>query len=273
MKIQKKLGFISCIAFIVIIFSILYTIFVSPTKIALINFQDFQVAKMVRSSENAFVKVRPVGVNEIFRIKKYDAVLVFGMGLRVTAEERAILQRFADKGVPVYSYAVTSPENDISNLDSVQGGTIEAYLENGGTTNYRSLFNYIRKELCGKSLFTGDVNPVKPISSDCLFHVGEDLSLASVSEYEAYLRQQGLYQAGQRKIALLTGIAGPFNTNTEHLDSLIIAFQNRGYRMYPVASFSKRLDFLREIEPDAVIYLPHGRLAMGQGDRAVYWLQ
>ncbi len=273
MKTQKKLCFISCIAFIVIILSILYTIFVSPTKIALINFQDFQVAKMVRSSENAFVKVRPVGVNEIFRIKKYDAVLVFGMGLRVTAEERAILQRLADKGVPVYSYAVTSPENDISNLDSVQGGTIEAYLENGGTANYRSLFNYIRKELCGKSLFTGDVNPVKPISSDCLFHVGEDLSFASVSEYEAYLSQQGLYQAGQRKIALLTGIAGPFNTNTEHLDSLIIAFQNRGYRMYPVASFSKRLDFLREIEPDAVIYLPHGRLAMGQGDRAVYWLQ
>ena len=267
------LGITAGIVGVLLVLWLLWIFLASPTRIALVNFPDFQVAKMVRSTENSFVKARPLSVEEISRIKKYDAVLVFGMGLRITAEDRAILQRAAEKGIPVYSYSVTSPDNDICNLDSVRTATLEAYLENGGTANYRSLFNYIRKELCGKSLFTGAVNPVKPISSDCLFHVGEDLSFASVAEYETYLKEQGLYKDGQRKIALLTGIAGPFNTNTEHLDSLIIAFQNRGYRMYPIASFSKRLDFLREIEPDAVIYLPHGRLAMGQGERAVYWLQ
>lgn len=274
MKTSKKfLGTALCVVVIFIILVILYIFFISSTKIALVNFTDFQVAKMVRATENAFVKVRPVGVDELSSVKRYDAVLVFGMGLRVTAEDRAILQKLARKGIPVYSYAVTSPDNDICNLDSVQSATVEAYLENGGTANYRSLFNYIRKTLCGKSLFTGAVDTVKRINPDCLFHIGEDLSFNTVNEYEAYLEQQGLYKETQRKIALLTGIAGPFNTNTEHLDSLILAFQDRGYRVYPIAGFSRRLDFLREIEPDAVIYLPHGRVLMGQGERAVYWLR
>ena len=245
----------------------------SPTRIALVNFQDFQVAKMVRSSENRFVKVRPLGEDAWAQVRKYDAVLVFGMGLRITGEERALLQKIADKGVPFYTFAATSPDNNICNLDSLQAATVEAYLENGGTSNYRSLFHYIRKELCGKSLFTGEVDSVRKINPDCLFHIGEDLAFNTVAEYEDYLKQQNLYKDGQKKIALVTGIAGPFNTNTEHLDALIVAFQDRGYRVYPMAGFSKRLDFLCEIEPDAVIYLPHGRLIMGQGDRAVQWLR
>ncbi len=255
---------------------VLWTLWISlasPTRIALVNFQDFQVAKMVRSSENRFVKVRPLGEDAWAQVRKYDAVLVFGMGLRITGEERALLQKIADKGVPFYTFAATSPDNNICNLDSLQAATVEAYLENGGTSNYRSLFHYIRKELCGKSLFTGEVDSVRKINPDCLFHIGEDLSFNTVAEYESYLKRQHLYKDGQKKIALVTGIAGPFNTNTEHLDSLIVAFQERGYRVYPIAGFSKRLDFLCEIEPDAVVYLPHGRLIMGQGDRAVQWLR
>ncbi|MCM1042129.1 MAG: cobaltochelatase subunit CobN [Bacteroides sp.] len=252
---------------------ILWACLASPTKIALVNFQDFQVAKMVRSTENGFVKARPISVDELSRVKKYDAVLVFGMGLRITGEDRALLQKIADKGVPFYSFATTSPDNNICNLDSVQASVLEDYLGNGGTSNYRSMFNYIRKELCGKSLFTGSIDSVRSINPDCLFHIGEDLAFNTVAEYESYLKEKGLYKDGQKKIALLTGIAGPFNTNTEHLDAIISAFQDRGYRMYPIASFMKRLAFLREIQPDAAIYLPHGRLAMGQGERAVQWLQ
>ncbi|MCM1530963.1 MAG: cobaltochelatase subunit CobN [Bacteroides sp.] len=272
MKKKTIFGVAACVVVLLVLW-ILWACLASPTKIALVNFQDFQVAKMVRSTENGFVKARPISVDELSRVKKYDAVLVFGMGLRITGEERALLQKIADKGVPFYSFATTSPDNNICNLDSVQASVLEDYLGNGGTSNYRSMFNYIRKELCGKSLFTGAVDSVKSINPDCLFHIGEDLAFNTVAEYESYLKEKGLYKEGQKKIALLTGIAGPFNTNTEHLDAIIAAFQDRGYRMYPIASFMKRLEFLREIQPDAAIYLPHGRLAMGQGERAVQWLQ
>ena len=270
---KKKIAIISGIVGALLVLWLLWCLLASPTRIALLNFQNFQVAKMVRSAGNSFVKVDALGVDEVSRLKKYDAVLVFAMGLRVTEEDRAEMQRLANKGVPFYSFAVTSPDNDICNLDSSQKAKVEAWLGNGGTTNFRSLFNYIRKDLCGKSLFTGAVEPVREINPDCLFHIGEDVSFNTVAEYEAWLEEHGLYKDGQRKIALMTGIAGPFNTNTEHLDSIILAFQDRGYRVYPIASFTKRLDFLQEIKPDAAIYLPHGRLSMGQGDRAVDWLR
>ena len=273
MRMKKKVGVAAAIAGLMLLLCLSWWHWASPTRIALLNFQDFQTAKMVRSAGNSFVKVEALGVDEIDRLRKYDAVLVFGMGLRITAEDRAEMQRLADKGLPFYSYAVTSPDNDICNLDSLQRATVEAYLGNGGTGNFRSLFNYVRRELCGKRMFTAAVEPVREINPDCLFHIGEDLSFNTVAEYEAYLVEKGLYRDGQRKIALLTGIAGPFNTNTEHLDSIITAFQDRGYRVYPVAGFGKRMAFLQEIRPDAVIYLPHGRLLMGQGDKAVDWLR
>lgn len=245
----------------------------APTRIALLNFQNFQISKMLKSAENRFVRVEALGTDEIGKLDRYDAVLVFSMGLRVDAGQRAKMQEVAESGVPFYSYAVTSPENDVSNLDSLQKACMESYLGNGGSRNYRSLFNYVRRELCGKKWFTGEVEPVREINPDCLFHLGDENSFNTVDEYESYLKEKGLYREGQRKVAVLTGIAGPFNTDTEHLDSLITAFQNRGFRVYPVASFAKRLDFLQQIRPDAVIYMPHGRLLMGEGDRAVDWLK
>lgn len=245
---------------------------VAPTRIVLFNFPDFQVAKMVRSADR-FVKVKPVSVQDVKDLKKYDAVLVFGMGLRIDEDGRTQLQSLAQSGKPVYSYAVTSPENKVCNLDSLQEATLEAYLNHGGRANFRSLFNHIRRELCGRRLFAGSVDSVKIMPNDCLFHIGDEVNFATVEDYETYLKERGLFKENQAKIALLTGIAGPFNTNSEHLDSIIAAFQNRGYRVYPIAGFGKRMDFLQQIDPQAVIYLPHGRLLMGQGDRAVAWLQ
>ena len=54
---------------------------------------------------------------------------------------------------------------------------------------------------------------------------------------------------------------------------MIVSFQNAGMNVYPVSSAMKRLDFLKQIQPDAVVYYAHGRLAMGQADAAVEWLK
>ena len=36
---------------------------------------------------------------------------------------------------------------------------------------------------------------------------------------------------------------------------------------------TKRIEFLEQINPSAVVYFPHGRLLMGQADAAVDWLK
>ena len=41
----------------------------------------------------------------------------------------------------------------------------------------------------------------------------------------------------------------------------------------PLASAEKRLDFLRRIDPDLVVLMPHGRLTLGRADEAIAWLR
>lgn len=52
-----------------------------------------------------------------------------------------------------------------------------------------------------------------------------------------------------------------------------MSLERAGMNVYPVFSYRKRLAFLKEIAPDAVIYFAHGRMAMGQADAAVEWLR
>ncbi len=54
---------------------------------------------------------------------------------------------------------------------------------------------------------------------------------------------------------------------------MITVFQNSGLNVYPVSSAMKRMEFLKQIQPDAVVYFAHGRMAMGQADSAVEWLK
>ncbi len=244
-----------------------------PTRVALVNFPRYQTARMAKSLDNSSIKLSPVELEEFETLKNYDAVLIFGMGIRMTDDHRALLEKLKAKGTPIYSTSVTDPVNNITSLDSAHQATFKAYIGNGGPRNYRSLFNYIRRELDGKSLFTGPVEPPVEISGDVLFHLDDEQTFATVGEFESYYKQNGFYQADGPKVALLAGMAGPFDTNKEHLDSLITALERRGMNVYPISSFGRRLELLQEISPEAVIYMPHGRLAMGQGERAVEWLK
>ncbi|MDL2308461.1 cobaltochelatase subunit CobN [Bacteroidales bacterium OttesenSCG-928-B11] len=244
----------------------------APTKIALLNFQNFQVAKMIRSADPC-IKAKQLTLGDFNKLKNYDAILIFGMGIRMTDEHRAQLEELAAKGVPIYSTAVTDPVNNIVSLDSLHLQPIAEYLGNGGKSNYKSLFNYIRKEILGKTIRTGEVLPPVVRSSDFLFYLDEELSFENVADYQSYYEKNGYYKKDAPKVAIITGIADPFDSDKGYVDSLIISLENKNMNVYPISSVMKRLTFLQEIQPDAVVYFPHGRLAMGQADAAVEWLK
>jgi cobaltochelatase CobN len=251
----------------------LWTKWIAPTKIALVNFQLFQTTSIVKSNADRFIKFEVVPLEELHKLKSYDFVLGFGMGLNISAEQRAQLQRIADKGVPVYIHAATNPDNNICNLDSLQRKTVENYLNSGNKRNYQSFARYIRRDIDRKAFFVNAPDPVLETASDVLYHLDENVSFTQVDAYEDYLKKNHFYTENASKIAILGGLNDPFSGNRENIDSLIIALQRAGMNVYPVSSFVKRLDFLKDINPDAVIYFAHGRLAMGQADAAVNWLK
>lgn len=247
--------------------------FASTTKIALVDFQDFQATSFIKANTDNFVEYDVVSVDELNKLDKYDFVLAFGMGMRISAEQRAQIESAVNKGTPIYIYAATNPDNNICNLDSIQKEDISAYLKSGNKKNYQNMAHYIRKNIDKKTFFVTEPEPVVESPSNVIYHLDENVWFENVSDYEAYLKKNNFYKEGGAKIALVGGMTDPFSGNRENIDSLIISLQNSGLNVYPVLSTMKRMEFLKEINPDAVIYSPHGRLAMGQADAAVDWLK
>lgn len=270
---KKTITIAGIVAGVLILSGICYSLWLRPTRIALLNFPTFQVAKMMVSNDNRRVKLYSVSMEDFGKIEKADAVLIFAMGIPMTDDHRDALNKLMDKHIPIHSVSVTDPTNNISNLDSLQKKTVEAYLGNGGTKNLKSLFNYIRQELIGKKIFSKTVEPVVEIKGDVLFYKENDRAFSSVKEFETFYKQRPGYDENRPKIALIVGFAGPFDSNKDHLDTLIHYLEQEKLNVYPISSFTRRIELLEEIKPQGVIYLPHGRLNMFEGEKGVEWFK
>lgn len=270
---KKYVVIILCALVMIIAGWIAWQKMAAPTRIALFNFQSFQVSNISLSNSDKFIRYEEVPVDDVRKLKNYDFVLGFGMGLKVSEEQRAQIRSVADKGTPIYMFAVTNPENNICNLDSTDLEQISGYLGSGNKANYQNMARYIRRNIDKKILFATEAQPVAASVSDAFFHVDENVSFEDMNEYEAYLKKQGFYKERADKVAILSGIHDPFSGNKEHLDSLIVSLQNSGLNVYPISSFTKRMEFLEQVNPAVVIYFPHGRLLIGQPDAAVEWLK
>ncbi len=265
------------ILYLLIIFiaaGILYFIYRSttaPTHIGLYNYMPHIAASMNLSNKDKFIKYETVEKEDVDALDNFDFVLGNGMGLKITEEQRKQIKEMAKNGTPMLFHSVTNPANNISNLDSIQKATVKKYLFNAGKKNYQSLGRYIRKEIDKKTFFVTAPDTVVKNPSDVLYHLDEEKYFSSVKEYEAYLRKQNVFKENAHRIAVVGGFNSPFSGNRDNIDSLITSFENAGFNIYPILSMKKRMDFLKEINPDAVLYFPHGRI--WRGDEAVSWLK
>jgi cobaltochelatase CobN len=235
--------------------------------------KPFQIASIVKANNDDFVRYEAVSAEDLGRLSRYDFVLGFGMGMRITAEQRTMIQVAADKGVPVYIHAATNPANAICGLYSVQLKQVRDYLDNGNKRNYQNLTHYVRQHIDNKRFFVTAADTAVKTVSDVIYHLDENVWFEDVNAYEEYLRSQSYYVEGGARIAIVGGFNDPFSGNRENIDSLIVGLQGAGMNVYPVIAAMKRLEFLKAIRPDAVIYFAHGRLSMGQADAAVEWIK
>lgn len=264
---MKKKWIIAVSLFVVLLVGVwMYRIWFGVTEVAFVNFQSITMGSLAKANDNSRIRLREVPVEELNRLAGYDMVFVNGMGLRIVEEQRAEIQRVADRGIPVYTTMATNPANRICSVDSLQQEKLAAYLQNGGRHNYRNMLAYVRKYIDGKKIAAPEPEEAAERPADLLYHAGigeksEEAEFLSVAEYEDFLRRNGLYKEGARKIVVSGQMADA--------SGLIAALEESGYVVYPVQSFRRLLDFIREIEPDALINMAHGRL----GDRVVDYLK
>ncbi len=250
-----------------------YQKFVSPTRIAMVNFEDFQVARVFKSNQNRFIEIDTVPLEALESVADYDAVLLFGRALNLEPAQVDFLKAQGIRGLKMFMESPTNPNIDVTNLRGQDLDYIGDYLRYGGTLNYRSMLNYIRREFDGKTLFTADVRAPVAISQDLVFHLDEDALFESVESFAAYAGSNGYHKPGQPNVALITSVPGPFNSNRDHVDGLIRSLADQGLNVFPIAALSKRLEFLQAINPAAVVFMPHGRITLNEADEALEWLR
>ena len=120
MNRKKLLYIIGGVAAAVAILAMLYCRFASVTRVATLNFPDFTVEKFIRSNDNPFIKINPIGLDEAEKIAKYDIVLVRIHGSSLNGTHLQAIQKAIAKGVPVYATESDNPEiNTLSGLSLI----------------------------------------------------------------------------------------------------------------------------------------------------------
>ncbi|MFP4192496.1 MAG: cobaltochelatase subunit CobN, partial [Candidatus Hydrogenedentota bacterium] len=248
----------------------------SPTHIGLVNYREFQYAQMADIDDlSPFVRISRISPDELTqeRLDRYAGLFVFGMGLNLSPEQQDAMNRAAERGTGIYLYGATGDVGDIASLSSADHERIDAYMRNGGQRNIRSMFHYIRRHVDGKRFLAGQIDPPQEMPGDRLYHRGDDAIFGSVEEYQTFYEESGAYNPEAPRVAFITTIVGQQSAGQGYTDAIIEAFESRNINIYPISASHKRLDFLREIDPDLVVYAPHGRLAPGRTQEALAWLE
>ena len=68
-----------------------WNVWFSATRIAFVNYQVITLGQIAKSNDNRRISLSAIDVEEIDRLGKYDLVLINGMGLRITADQRATI--------------------------------------------------------------------------------------------------------------------------------------------------------------------------------------
>ena len=248
-----------------------YQRFVSPTRIALVNFLSYQSSNIILSNKDKFIKFEEVSTDELDKLKGFDFVLIWGMGMKISEEQRDKLIEISRR-VPFHSFAVTNPDNDISTLSEKDLKRVSEYLDSANKDNYQNLALYVRKYI-DKKWFASEPAPAIERKENVYFHLDDDLSFNNLKDYENYIREHSFYKEGAPRVAVVAGLHDPFAGNKEHLNGVISALQDEGMNVYPFTAQAKRIEFLEEIAPDAIVYFPHGQMMMGAPEKFINWIK
>jgi len=255
---------------VILIIYLIYNTFFSPTKIALVNFPSYQVSNIILSNDSRFIEVDEVGAENAADLKKYDAILLFGPGLRLTEGQVKNIEAAGQKGSAVYTFVFSSDIINNHNTDSIQQNELDTYYGNRCKDNFKNMLHYVRKEFDKKKLIANHAEKPILIPSDILYYLDDKKYYNTADELTNYLKEKGIYKENAPRIAFISGMTSPLEGNRSYIDSLIVGLENSGYNIYPISASMKRLSLLKEVNPDAVIYLPMGRLG---GDNVVEWLK
>lgn len=271
MKRQHLVGMLAGAVLFVAISCLLYFYGWAPTHILVVNALPAQATDLALNNDCGHIRVTCLPTDEVKSFRGYDAVVLYARGLFLDEAQRHELQRAAHRGVPVFTNAWRPLPNAIChNLTTAQQDTLSLYFRNGCRQNYRNALRYLRHLATPHRWGEDSFAPPVQLPENLYYHQESGHYFLHHRELTDYLRRRGLYHENARKVALIAGVSFPMEGNRAHVDTLISRLTQAGWNVYPLAgNVSTREQMLRELHPDAVVYLPMGRLG---SDSLITWL-
>lgn len=266
----KKLSLITSALIVSVIALILaYSRFASPTHVAMVNYPEYMLAPQLDQKLNPMIKVSVQKWDDNTDpnvLKQYDVIYFFGMGLKFNDRQQQVIQSLIERKVPIHVGSSTRQETGISSLSESQSEAVKAYLGNGGKENFRRLMNYSRRHLDGKILFNETVEEPYKVPRYAFFHTDQEKGFLTYEEFLDYYRKSGVYNPDHPTVCIFGGNGGG------KLSDLILALEK--HRINVVAANGMgSVETLRKVNPDLVIYQPHGRFSMQDPDAAIAYLK
>jgi cobaltochelatase CobN len=274
-KCRRPFIFSALILLIAMILWIFYSFFVSPTRIAVVNFKDFQYAAFIKADKSSFIKLDRLTLEKsaIPDLSKYKVIYILAHGMDLNQNMRQAIEDARAGGAYIYMHGATNKETDLTNISGQHLEHVGGYFRNGGVSNYAQLFNYSRRVFEKKILFTNEIVPPRKVPRNTFFHLGETNYFDSYRDYLDYYKKKELYKENAPTVCLFTANIGPQSGSREHIDALINQLENKGINLFPISGFGKRIEFLKQVKPELAIILPHGRFASGRGDELIQYLK
>lgn len=246
-----------------------WNLWFSSTQVGFVNYQVINLGQISKANHNSFIKISEISTDELDDLDTYDMVFINAMGLRITEEQRNMIQHAAQNGLPVLTTAATNPLNDIVSVDEAVADTLKAYQENGGRKNYASMLDYVRKYVDKKWMWTDEPLPVARRVVHQFYHAdpenpdSEEVGFTHVSQYRKFLKTHGLFKEKAPAVVITGQMGQPAE--------LVSALEKSGNVVYPVNDFKGLIasHAIDSINPSLVIYMAHGRM----GDYAVDYLK
>ena len=111
MKKKQLLGS-GCAAVLVLLLIGIWNLWFSSTRVAFVNYQVISLGQISKANDNSFIKIAEVSTDELDKLTSYDMVFINAMGMRVTEEQRAQIQKAADGGALSLQMKSSVPHSD-----------------------------------------------------------------------------------------------------------------------------------------------------------------
>lgn len=238
-----------------------YTHLFSPTRILIVNPLPAQASDIVLNNDSRHIQITCLPTEEVISFDGYDAVVFFGRRLHLSDKQMEAIERYAKKGVLFFTNSIRNFNVVVNhNITSEQQSLLLSYFGNTSRQNYRNGVRYLRHISSPNKIPKESYDEPFILPTNLFYHQEYGKYFASKNELTAYLKAKNIYHENGRNIAFISGISFPTEGNRAHVDTLISRLTHAGFNVYPIAGSDKRAAMLHDLHPDAIVYLPMGRI-------------